>query len=75
MLLSAKKDECDCAYESAAIFLASDPRKLRKLDDIYGNPSYYCGYIIRVIRGNLNAKGSVPSEQIMPLHCCIFWKS
>ena len=63
MLLSSNKQQCNAAYESASSFLANDPRKLDKLNRIFDNPSYYFGYIIRGLVGNLKSRGSVPSEQ------------
>ena len=44
-------------------FLENDPQKLGKLDNIYQNPSYYAGYYLRNIEGNLWLLGSVTAEQ------------
>ena len=63
MLTSYKKTDCDNAYKSAAAYLSFNPQKLAKLDIIYANPSYYCGYVIRGLLGNLRSQGSVSSEQ------------
>lgn len=60
--LRENKDQCDRAYQTATLFLIDDPSKINKLEKIYQNPSYYCGYIIRALRGNLKCSGSVPSE-------------
>ena len=43
--------------------MKNDPHKLRKLDSIYQNPSYYAGYYLRNIDGNLMVLGSVTAEQ------------
>ena len=63
MLLSEKVEEYDSAYQSENSYLSDDPLKINKLESIYHNPSYYCGYVIRALVGNLKCRGSVPSEQ------------
>ena len=63
MISSPNILECERAYQLAATFLKTDPRKLNKLKKIHNNSSYYCGYVLRAIRCNLKSQGSVPAEQ------------
>lgn len=63
MLLSDRKDDFEQCYINATNYVKNDPEKLAKLDVIKDNPSYYAGYYIRQITGNLEIKGDVSSEQ------------
>jgi hypothetical protein len=63
MLLSRSKKDWDESYHNAVRLLQADPLKLEKLDKIYGNPSYYAGYYLRIKVGKLNLNGSTGSEQ------------
>jgi len=63
MLVSADENAWHQSYKSIANFFKNDPHKLRKLDSIYQNPSYYAGYYLKKIVGNLMLLGSVPAEQ------------
>ncbi len=63
MLLSTTKSEWDIAFHSASELLVDLPTKLELLNKIHNNPSYYAGYITRLIVGNLSCNGSTPAEQ------------
>ena len=62
MLLSRTEEEWNSAYNDACVILVDHPRKLEKLKEIFDKPSYYAGYYVRRIPGNLNANGSAPYE-------------
>ena len=40
----------------------NNPRKAKKLQDIYNRPSYYSGYYLRSIKGNIKYQGFIPAE-------------
>ena len=63
MLLSHTEQEWKEAYKSASTLLENMPLKQEKLDDIYNRASYYAGYYLCNITGNLNCHGSAPAEQ------------
>lgn len=63
MLTSFSETEWTEAYKAARVELSSDLSKLQKLDEIYNNPSYYAGWKLREIKGNLGIQGSVAAEQ------------
>ena len=63
MLLSNTKFEWDKAYGYALNFVITDPVKREVLYEIYDNPSYYAGFYLKTIAGNLCMLGSVCSEQ------------
>ena len=62
MLDSRTKDQWDNAYNRALKVLQNNPRKAKKLQDIYNRPSYYSGYYLRSIKGNMRYQGSTPAE-------------
>ena len=49
-------------YDSDTGFLASDPVRLKKLDKIKNNHSYYAGYYLHIIEGNMYSKYDVTLE-------------
>ena len=63
MLLSHTVEDWNEAYISDSVILENIPLKKEKLDNIYNRPSYYAGYYLCKITGNLNCHGSTPSEQ------------
>jgi len=63
MLLSDTKQQWDKAYGAALDFVITDPQKREILYAIYDNPSYYAGYYLKSIEGNLGLLGSVSAEQ------------
>ena len=63
MLLSTTKSEWNIVFNSASELLVDLPTKLELLNKIHNNPSYYAGYITRLIVGNLSCNGSTPVEQ------------
>ena len=62
MMLSKTRDEWDNAYNQARTKLCEYPDKLELLEGIYDNPTYYSGYVLRNIVGNLNVHGSTMAE-------------
>ena len=46
----------------ARYIIIDEPRKVGILDCIYEKPSYYAGYYIRNIKGNMRMKGSIAAE-------------
>ena len=63
MLISADEQEWNSYISTIKEILFSDPEKLTKLHKITSNPSYYAGYFLRKIEGNLLMLGSVPAEE------------
>ena len=63
MLLSRSEEQFDQCYADAKKYLINDPDKLKKLDVIKNNPSYYAGYYLRQYRGNIGVNGDASSEQ------------
>ena len=63
MLLSDTKQQWDKAYGDALDFVIIDLQKRETLYAIYDNPSYYAGYYLKSIEGNLGILGSVSAEQ------------
>jgi hypothetical protein len=43
--------------------LLADPAKFSALQEIYENSSYYAGWYLREVEGNLSSVGSTPAEQ------------
>ena len=62
MLILSKGDERNMCYDSDTGFLASDPVRLKKLDKIKNNHSYYAGYYLHIIEGNMYSKYDVTLE-------------
>jgi hypothetical protein len=62
MLLSCTKDEWRFSYRKAREAVKEFPLMVEKLEQIYNNPSYYAGYYLKNIVGNLTLLGSVPAE-------------
>ena len=62
MLLSNTSEEWDNAYNDAIIIIRDYPLKLEKLKEIYDRPSYYAGYYVREIYGNLLLVGNSAAE-------------
>ena len=62
MLVGTKK-ECEQAFMECSNILCGDANLLKKLIDIHNNPSYYAGWWLSEIEGNLKLRGSVPAEQ------------
>ena len=62
MLLSKISNEWEMAHVSAKLKLEGYPRKLEILREIYNRPSYYAGYYLTNIPGNLNIHGTASSE-------------
>ena len=51
-------------YNNALKFVESDQKKERdKLWERYDNPTYYAGFYLTSIIGNIGILGSVPAEQ------------
>ena len=62
MLLCKTKEEWDIAYSQARMKIHNYPDKVELLDRIYSNPTYYSGYVLKGIVGNLNVHGSSMAE-------------
>ena len=63
MLLSRNRLTFVQSYDNAVKFVKNDPLRMAKLNMIRNNESYYAGYKLREIIGNLDMNGSVASEQ------------
>ena len=63
ILLSPDEDVWDRSYDSICRVIENDPKKMALLDKIYDNPSYYGGFYLKAIQGNLKLNGAVPAEQ------------
>jgi hypothetical protein len=61
MLLSSKS-RWELSYTSAKQHLLHDADKFSYLERIYTNPSYFAGWFLKKIEGNLLLHGSVPAE-------------
>ena len=62
MLLSKSREEWDTAYQSCKALLSGHPRKLELLQSMYDTPTYYAGYYLANIPGNLNLHGTAAAE-------------
>ena len=62
MILSNKREEWDNSFNEAYKLLLTHPEKLGLLEDIYADPTYYAGYVIKRISDNLNVNGSTMAE-------------
>ena len=62
MLTGRTKKIWDNAYSTACNILKTNPRKKKKLEDIYNRPTYYSGYHLMSIEGNRGHRGSTPAE-------------
>jgi hypothetical protein len=62
MLLSNTEDEWNFAYKCARDIIKDFPLMVEKLEDVHNKPSYYAGYYLKNIVGNLTLRGSVPAE-------------
>ena len=62
MLDSRTTEKWDNAYNRSLKVLQNNPRKAKKLQDIYNHPFYYSGYYLRSIQGNMKYQGSTPAE-------------
>ena len=62
MLLCENKSQWDIAYLQASEILKDYPSKLDLLTSIYNNSSYYSGYVIKEVEGNLGLHGSCMAE-------------
>jgi hypothetical protein len=62
-MLFGTKEEWDLSYSSAKTFLLHDAEKFSALEGIYKNFSYFIGWFLKTIEGNLFLHGSVPAEQ------------
>ena len=74
MLLSCTKDEWSFSYRKAREAVKEFPLMVEKLEEIYNNPSYYAGYYLKNIVGNLTLLGSVPAEINHSSICAYFGK-
>jgi len=63
MLLSPYEKDWHRCYSLISRVIETDPDKMIFLDTIYSKPSYYAGYFLRSVEGNLKLNGSVPAEQ------------
>ena len=61
MLICKTKEEWESSYKSAVMLLEAYPRKIELLT-IYNKPSYYAGYYLTNIPGNLNIHGTAAAE-------------
>jgi hypothetical protein len=62
-MLLGSKEEWEISYASAKTFLLHNADKFSALERIYKNPSYFAGWYLKKIVGNLFLHGSVPAEQ------------
>ena len=62
MLMCKTKEEWESSYKSAVMLLEAYPRKIELLTSIYNKPSYYAGYYLTNIPGNLNIHGTAAAE-------------
>ena len=63
MLISYTKYQWVKEYNDALLILSDNPRKQLILKYINDRPTYYAGYHLCSIEGNLKFKGSIPDEQ------------
>ena len=63
MLKCYTKAQWDLLYNKALRAIDDDPNKVDKLIEIGHNETYYAGYYLRDIAGNMNLMGSTPAEQ------------
>jgi hypothetical protein len=57
------KEEWELSYSSAKTFLLHDAEKFSALEGIYKNSSYFAGWFLETIEGNIFLCGSVPAKQ------------
>ena len=62
MMYCTTKEQWDLLYHKALREIGNDLRKVEKLIDIGNNESYYAGYYLKGIEGNLGLNGSTPVE-------------
>ena len=62
MLLSNKIQEWDEAYNQAIKVLEGDPNSDSIVMAFHQNPSYYAGYYLKGIEGDMDVIGSVTAE-------------
>ena len=62
IFLSCTEDEWSSSYRRAREIVKEFPLMVEKLEQIYKNPSYYVGYYLKNIVGNLTLLGSVSAE-------------
>ena len=62
MLNSDTKEQWDICYNKALKVIEADPRVVEKLVHIGQSESYYAGYYLKNIEGNLGLRGSSPVE-------------
>jgi hypothetical protein len=62
-MLLGTKEEWELSYSSAKTFLLDDAKKFSALEGIYKNSSYFAGWFLKTIEGNLFLHGSVPAKQ------------
>ena len=63
MLNCDTEQKWDLHYKDAKFHLMMDPRCQDILDEIFGNPNYYAGYILHKAEGSLGKQGDSHAEQ------------
>jgi hypothetical protein len=62
-MLLGTKEESELSYSSAKTFLLHDAEKFSALEGIYKNSSYFAGWFLKTVEGNLFLHGYVPAKQ------------
>ena len=74
MLLSNKIQKWDGAYKQSVKVLEDTPNSVSTLMAIHQNPSYYTGYYLKWIEGNMDVLGSIIAEKNHSINVAIIGK-